>query len=125
MEEAPIRHEPNGATTALLGYRDCRRTCRARAVTAVVLAATAWITVAAVLGPQDGRNALPGVFYVLLWVGVVAASLLCGPVWRVLSPVRAAYRLLPLAQRPPPWHTRDAGAIGPLPQDCTCSSGWS
>ncbi|YCU76669.1 hypothetical protein ACRYGZ_08390 [Mycobacteroides abscessus] len=72
------------------------------AVTAVVLAATAWITVAAVLGPQDGRNALPGVFYVLLWVGVVAASLLCGSVWRVLSPVRAAYRLLPLARRPPP-----------------------
>ncbi|WP_079628068.1 hypothetical protein, partial [Mycobacteroides abscessus] len=73
-----------------------------RATTAVVLAATAWITVAAVLGPQDGRNALPGVFYVLLWVGVVAASLLCGPVWRVLSAVRAAYRLLPLARRPPP-----------------------
>ncbi|RIS72772.1 hypothetical protein D2E70_07875 [Mycobacteroides abscessus] len=71
-------------------------------VTGMVLLATVWIGTAALLGPQDGRNALPGVFYVLLWVGVVAASLLCGPVWRVLSPARAAYRLLPPARRPPP-----------------------
>ena len=43
---------------------------------------TAWVTVAAVFGPQDGDNALPGVFYVLLWVGLVALSLAIGPVWR-------------------------------------------
>ncbi|MFD6196630.1 hypothetical protein ACFWE3_07975 [Mycobacteriaceae bacterium NPDC060252] len=70
--------------------------------TALVLLATAWITVAAVFGPQDGRNPLPGVFYVLLWVGVVALSLLFGPVWRRLSPVRAVYRLLALSRRPAP-----------------------
>jgi hypothetical protein len=34
------------------------------------------------------------VFYVLLWVGLVAVSLLFGPVWRVLSPVRTVYLLL-------------------------------
>jgi hypothetical protein len=61
-----------------------------------------WVTVAAVFGPQDDDNALPGVFYVLLWVGLVAASLLFGPVWRVVSPVRTVYRLLPLSRRPPP-----------------------
>lgn len=58
------------------------------------LAFTGWVAVAAVTGPQDSRNALPGVFYVLLWVGVVALSLLCGPVWRVFSPVRTVLRLL-------------------------------
>ncbi len=55
---------------------------------------TAWVAVAAVTGPQDSGNALPGVFYVLLWVGLVALSLLLGPVWRVLSPVRTLARLL-------------------------------
>jgi hypothetical protein len=34
------------------------------------------------------------VFYVLLWVGLVAVSLLFGPVWRVISPVRTVYLLL-------------------------------
>lgn len=58
------------------------------------IAFTAWVTVAAVTGPQDSRNALPGVFYVLLWVGLVAVSVLSGPVWRVLSPVRTITRLL-------------------------------
>ncbi|MBJ7339808.1 hypothetical protein [Mycolicibacterium sp.] len=61
-----------------------------------------WVTIVAVLGPQDGGNPLPGVFYVLLWVGLVAVSLAIGPVWRLLSPVRTIYRLLPLSRRPPP-----------------------
>lgn len=68
----------------------------------VALAFAGWVAVAAVYGPQDSENALPGVFYVLLWVGLVALSLLFGPVWRVLSPVRTVYRLLPLSRRPPP-----------------------
>ena len=51
----------------------------------------------------DGRAAkrttlwvmvLLGAFYVLLWVGLVALSLLFGPVWRVISPVRTVYLLL-------------------------------
>jgi hypothetical protein len=53
-----------------------------------------WVAIAAVLGPQDGNNPLPGVFYVLLWVGLVAVSLAIGPVWRVISPVRTVHRLL-------------------------------
>ena len=63
---------------------------------------TVWVAVAAVVGPDGGGNALPGVFYVLLWVGLVAVSLAVGPVWRVLSPVRTVYRVLPLSRRPPP-----------------------
>ena len=66
------------------------------------LSFAAWVAVAAVLGPQNDENALPGVFYVLLWVGLVAVSLAIGPVWRLLSPVRTVYRLLPPSRRPPP-----------------------
>jgi hypothetical protein len=61
-----------------------------------------WVGIAAVFGPQDGRNPLLGVFYVLLWVGLVALSLAVGPVWRALSPMRTLYRLTPMSRRPPP-----------------------
>ncbi|MEU0496976.1 hypothetical protein [Mycobacterium sp. NPDC006124] len=67
-----------------------------------------WLTVAAIFGPQDGDNALPGTFYVLMWVGLVALSLAIGPVWRVLSPVRTVYRLLPPSRRTPPRRYPDA-----------------
>ena len=53
-----------------------------------------WVAVAAFFGPQNAENPLPGVFYVLLWVGLVALSLALGPVWRAISPVRTVYRLL-------------------------------
>ena len=53
-----------------------------------------WVAAAAVWGPQSSSNALPGVFYVLLWVGIVALSVLFGPVWRAVSPVRTVARLL-------------------------------
>lgn len=58
------------------------------------LALAVWVGLAAFFGPQNADNPLPGVFYVLLWVGLVAASLLLGPVWRVVSPVRTVHRLL-------------------------------
>ncbi|TFV56325.1 hypothetical protein E4P42_19875 [Mycobacterium sp. PS03-16] len=60
---------------------------------------TVWVAMAAFLGPQNAENALPGVFYVLMWVGLVAASWAIGPVWRVISPVRALYRVLQLHRR--------------------------
>jgi len=53
-----------------------------------------WVAIAAVFGPQDADNPLPGVFYVLLWVGLVALSLAVGPVWRAISPVRTVHRLM-------------------------------
>ncbi|SEH52433.1 hypothetical protein SAMN04489835_0942 [Mycolicibacterium rutilum] len=58
------------------------------------LALAVWVGVASVIGPQDANNPLPGVFYVLMWVGLVAVSLLIGPVWRAISPVRTVLRLL-------------------------------
>lgn len=53
-----------------------------------------WVLIVGFLGPQNGDNPLPGVFYVFIWVGLVAASLLFGPVWRVISPVRTVHRLI-------------------------------
>ena len=68
------------------------------------LAFTGWVGTVAFTGPQNATNPLPGVFYVLLWVGLVAVSLAIGPVWRVISPVRTVYRLLRrTTQRYPAW----------------------
>ena len=61
---------------------------------AATMAATVWVAVAAIWGPQGGDNALPGAFYVLLWVGLVAVSVIVGPIWRVISPVRTIWHLL-------------------------------
>ncbi len=75
-------------------------------VAAAGLAFTAWVAVAAFFGPHDAKNPLPGVFYVLLWVGLVAASLAIGPVWRAISPVRTVCRLLhrgPRGRYPERW----------------------
>jgi hypothetical protein len=64
------------------------------AVGIIGLLLAVWVGVAAFLGPQNADNPLPGVFYVLMWVGLVALSLVLGPVWRVLSPVRTVHRML-------------------------------
>jgi hypothetical protein len=66
---------------------------RGVAATAALLFAV-WVVLAGLWGPQTQANALLGVFYVLLWVGLAAVSLLFGPVWRVISPVRTVYVLL-------------------------------
>lgn len=71
-------------------------------VALLALLLAAWVAVAAIFGPQTGENALPGVFYVLLWVGLVAVSVVIGPVWRLLSPARTLYRLLPMSRRSAP-----------------------
>ncbi|MGH3969943.1 MAG: hypothetical protein ACRDTV_17935 [Mycobacterium sp.] len=78
--------------TALTTLVDARATRWAVAGTALLFAA--WVVLAGLCGPQNQANGLLGVFYVLLWVGLVALSVLFGPVWRVISPVRTAYLLL-------------------------------
>lgn len=60
----------------------------------LALAATGWVAYTAFDRPPNA-NPLPGVFYVLLWVGLVAVSVLFGPVWRLISPVRTLYRFVP------------------------------
>jgi hypothetical protein len=64
------------------------------AVAGLALLFTAWVVLAGLCGPQTQANALLAVFYVLLWVGLVPASLIAGPLWRVVSPVRTVYLLI-------------------------------
>jgi hypothetical protein len=84
----PTRPLPAAVTT----FVDSRITRGIAA--AAALAFTGWVLVAGLFGPQTQGNALLGMFYVLLWVGLVPISLLVGPVWRVISPVRTVYLLL-------------------------------
>jgi hypothetical protein len=101
------------AVTTLVDARASRWTAAALA-----LVFAAWVVLAGLWGPQTNSNALLGAFYVLLWVGLVALSLLFGPVWRVISPMRTVYlllrRLLPRRSRltyPESWGYRPA-ALG-------------
>ncbi|MFZ2175258.1 MAG: hypothetical protein WAW17_14750 [Rhodococcus sp. (in: high G+C Gram-positive bacteria)] len=71
-------------------------------LSALALLFTIWVGVAAFFGPAESTaNALPGVFYVVLWVGLVVVSLAVGPIWRVLSPVRTMHRLVCAARGRP------------------------
>ena len=48
----------------------------------------AWFVLAAVFGRDLLTNPIFGMFYVWWWVGLVPASVLLGPVWKAISPVR-------------------------------------
>lgn len=52
-----------------------------------------YVAAAAVLGQDTLVNPVFGTFYVLLWVGIVPASLLLGPVYRAISPARTVAML--------------------------------
>ncbi|WP_280494494.1 hypothetical protein [Nocardia farcinica] len=75
-----------------------RALCDSRALRTVlgVLAVAAVLLTLAIgfFGDRDpARNAAPGVVYIYLWVGVPVVSLVLGPVWKIVSPVRALHRL--------------------------------
>ncbi|GAB7141544.1 hypothetical protein [Mycobacterium riyadhense] len=89
-------HALPAALTALVDSRVTRWTAAGLA-----LAFAVWVVLAGVWGPQTPANGLLGAFYVLLWVGLVPLSLVLGPVWRVISPVRTVYVLLPRRLREP------------------------
>ncbi|MFD3540309.1 hypothetical protein ACFWUQ_12520 [Streptomyces sp. NPDC058662] len=62
---------------------------------ALGLAAALALLLHLLLGPDDpARNPAAGAVYVLFWVGLVPASLLLGPVWRLVNPLRTLHRLL-------------------------------
>lgn len=78
----------------------------------LALVAVGYTALAAFGGPDDALNPTAGVVYVLFWVATLAvASLLLGPVWRLLNPVRTAHALLSALLR------RDArvGLLGAYP----------
>ena len=64
------------------------------ALRALGLLAAGYVLLAAVAGPDLATNPTAGAVYVLLWVGLVPASLLLGPVWRAVNPLRTLHLLL-------------------------------
>ncbi|HZD14368.1 MAG TPA: hypothetical protein VE196_04425 [Pseudonocardiaceae bacterium] len=65
------------------------------ALQGATLAAVTLVCVIGLAGPQvTEHNLTPWVFYITFWVGLVPASLLCGPVWRVLNPLRLVHTVL-------------------------------
>ena len=55
---------------------------------------TAYVAWAAIAGPDTAINPTFGVVYVLLWVGLVPLSLLFGPFYRAVNPLRTLHLLL-------------------------------
>ena len=53
-----------------------------------------YFSVGLLFGPDVERNPTAGAFYVVFWVGLVPASLLFGPVWRALNPLRTGLLLV-------------------------------
>lgn len=53
-----------------------------------------YVAAAAVFGQDTLVNPFLGVFYVLLWVGIVPLSVLLGPVWKAISPSRTINAVL-------------------------------
>jgi hypothetical protein len=59
------------------------------------LFAAGWVAVLLVAGPDTtADSAAPGLLYVVLWVLVPLGSVLLGPIWRAISPVRTVHRIL-------------------------------
>lgn len=63
------------------------------------LVAFGYVVLAMFAGPDLATNPTPGVVYVLVWIGLVPASLAFGPVWRLISPFRTIHLLLSKAVR--------------------------
>lgn len=59
---------------------------------ALSLAVTAWTLLALLAGKDNANNPVPFVVYVWLWVGLAFLSLVFGPIWGVLNPVRWLHR---------------------------------
>lgn len=78
----------------------------------IVLLATALVVAVAFAGPAStALNLAPYAFYITFWVGLVLFSLLLGPIWRLVNPLRLLHRgLSALGRRHPHAATR------PLPE---------
>jgi hypothetical protein len=67
-----------------------------RALRFVVLAVVAYLAGNALLGPRGPANPAAHALFVWLWVGLVPVSVVFGPVWREVNPLRTLFRLLRL-----------------------------
>lgn len=80
-----------------------------RMAQAIMLAVAILVALVALIGPPSPNNSLaPYAVYITLWVGLVPASLLLGPVWRVVNPLRLLHRGLAAIAGPAPAADRAA-----------------
>ena len=69
----------------------------------LVLAVTLLVVAVALAGPPEtASNLAPYAFYITFWVGLVPASLLLGPVWRYVNPLRTIHAGLSVITGPAP-----------------------
>lgn len=80
------------ASGGLASFADASATRFALRLLGLVL--TGFVVFAALAGPDLATNPTARFVYVVFWVGLVPASLLFGPVWRLLNPLRTVYLLL-------------------------------
>jgi hypothetical protein len=73
----------------------------------LVLALFGWVGLAVGFGPDRLTNPVFGFVFVWLWVGLVPLSLIAGPIWRAVNPLRTLHRGLCLIARTDP----DSGLI--------------
>jgi hypothetical protein len=69
------------------------------AIVALSLLFAGWLTAAAIFGENNRVNPVFGSVYVLLWVGLVPAAILFGPVYRLCNPLRWIHRGICVAAR--------------------------
>ena len=67
-----------------------------RSLRFLVLAVTLYLVGNALLGPRGPENPAAHALFVWLWVGLVPVSMVLGPVWREVNPLRTVFRLLRL-----------------------------
>ena len=66
-----------------------------RLLQAVALALALLVTAVALVGPASTNdNIAPYAVYVTLWVGLIPVSILLGPVWRIINPLRLLHRAI-------------------------------
>ncbi len=69
----------------------------------IVLALALLVVAVGLFGPdQPGNSLAPYAFYITFWVGLVPASLLLGPVWRRVNPLRTLHAVLVRLTGPAP-----------------------
>jgi hypothetical protein len=88
-------HRSNEPPPAAALVEEPQSSVVARVLQVLVLLASIAVVIIALAGPLRPRsNLAPYALYVVFWVGLVPASLLFGPVWRLLNPLRTVHAAL-------------------------------
>lgn len=81
------------------------------ALRALGLLLVGYTVMTAYLAPDFATNPTAGLVYVVFWLGLIPASLLFGPVWTALNPIRTVHLLLARATGSAP----ESAGLKPLP----------